>query len=128
LLLENIKNNRNKPGKLNGMHPLDQSLYHLQKTGVVNDKFTIIMLYAIVYYNNYSCWRSIDIPDQYNEGFFTIDQVADRLGCEVNAFNTRTYLYGASFGVPILDNYIENILKKLFPNKGATFSAAMTKL
>jgi len=127
-ILINIKNNRNDSVKLNDTHPLDRSLTHLQKTGIVNDKFTTTMLYAIVYYNNYLCWMSLDIPDKDNEGFFTIDQVAERLGCEVTEFNSRTYLYGVSFGVPILDNYIENILKKTFPNKGSTFTAVMTKL
>jgi ubiquinone/menaquinone biosynthesis C-methylase UbiE len=125
LLLKVNKHNKGDQDNVDGMTKV---LHNLQKAGVVNDKFTTTMLYAIVNYNNYLCWRSIDIPDQYNEGFFTIDQVAERLGCKVTQFNSRTYLYGVSFGVPILDNYIENILKKIFPNKGSTFSAVMTKL
>ena len=118
-----LAKSKNKLDGFNDKHPLDKSLQYLRETGVVNDEFTKGMLYAIVYYNNYLCWRSINIPDQYNEGFFTVDQVVERLSCEVTEFNTWTYLYG----ITPSNNWIEKILHKLFPNSGSTFTAVLTK-
>lgn len=115
---------KNKLDNFNYKDPLDKSIQFLRETGVVNDDFNKEMLYAIVYYNNYLCWKNINIPEQYNEGFFTIDQVVERLSCEVTRFNTWTYLYGISSP----DNWIEKILNKFFPNNGSTFGALLTKI
>jgi hypothetical protein len=109
------------------LHTLDKSLKHLQEKKVVNDKFTRKMLYAMVYYNNYLCWRNIDIPENYNDGFFTIEQVAEALDCKISHINTRTYLYGADMGFTFGDGMIEKGLHFLAPRHGSTFSATLVK-
>jgi len=109
------------------LHTLDKSLKHLQEKKVVNDKFTREMLYAMVYYNNYLCWRNIDIPENHNDGFFTIEQVAEALDCKISDFSTRTYLYGADMGFEFADGMIEKGLHFLAPRHGSTFSATLVK-
>ena len=117
----------NLQNSMSGKSAIDMALEHLKKTSVVSADFTTGMLYAIVYYNNFYTWRKISVPDQYNEGFFTIGQVADRLGGKVSKLRTHTYLYGFSFGFKKLDDVIERILSKVLPRKGAVLSAVITK-
>jgi SAM-dependent methyltransferase len=116
------------PAGAKDSHPLFKSLEHLKTTGVVGSKFNTTMLYAVIYYNNYHAWRGIEIPDEYNDGFFTIAQVAERLGGEVSHLKTKEYLYGFSFGLAKLDDFLERTLAKLFPTKGATLTAVITKI
>jgi len=125
LTIIRFKNQDKSKEVINDNHPLDKSLQYLRNTGVVNNKFTTTILYAIVYYNNFFCWRSIDIPDQYNEGFFTIDQVAEGLSCEINVLYTRIYLYGLGLTE---NSWTEKVLHKIFPNSGSSFTAVLTKL
>lgn len=121
-------NAHHSPIKFKEKSSLDLSLEYLQSTGVVSSKFTIGMMYAIVNYNNFHSWRKIKIPEKYNDGFFTMDQVADRLGAEVTQFKTHTYLYGFSSGMKKLDNFLEAILTKLLPKKASTVVTLITKL
>jgi hypothetical protein len=109
-------------------HPLDLSLEFLKQKGICNNNFTIGMLYAIVYYNNFFTWRKIKVPEKYNDGFFTIEHIADQLGGRVTKFKTDTYLYGFSFGNKKIDDYVEKVLNKIFPKSGAVLSAVITKL
>jgi len=107
--------------------PLDKSVEYLKNNGVVNDKFTVDLLYAVVYYNNYLCWKHINIPDDYNEGFFTLEQFSNRLDCKIEILNTRTYLYGASFGLNGVNNFFEKVLSKFFPKEASTMTCVITK-
>ena len=122
-----LSKNLYPPVETNDKHPLVKSLEYLKKTGVVNAEFNSSLLYAIVYYNNYHAWLAIDIPEDYNDGFFTIAQLAKRLGGEVTEFKTNTYLYGFSFGVARIDGFIEKMLGKFFPSLGASLTAVITK-
>ena len=107
---------------------LEMSLESLKQDEVVNSDFTTGMLYAIVYYNNFFTWRKIKVPEKYNDGFFTIEQVASQLGGKVTKLKTHTYLYGFSFGNKKMDDFLEKVLNKIFPKSGAVLSAVITKL
>lgn len=103
------------------IHPLKKSLYYLQETGIVNKNFTSEMLYAVVYYNNYLLWRDISVPENYNDGFFTIKQVASDLECTILSLNTWKYFYGLHFPLG------EKLMHALFPRSGSTFSVVLKK-
>jgi ubiquinone/menaquinone biosynthesis C-methylase UbiE len=105
----------------------DKSITHLKDNNIVTDKFRKEMMYAFVYYNNFYCWRNIDIPEEYNDGFFTIDQVSEFLDCQISSFNTRNYMYALQTGFSFADQAIENILHYFFPKSGATFIAVLKK-
>lgn len=107
--------------KASSVHPLNQALKYLQENGIVNTGFTTEILYAVVYYNNYLLWRGIPIPKKYNDGFFTIHQVAADIECEIAAFNTWSYFYSLNFP------FGERIIQALFPKSGSTFSVVLRK-
>ena len=109
-------------------HPLSKALLNLKENKIVNDAFSRDMIYAIVYCNNYFCWKNLEIPEEYNEGFFNIVEFAKRAGCEIEKIDTETYLYGFSFGVSFLDHIIEKFMNILFPNKGSTMTVVIRKL
>jgi ubiquinone/menaquinone biosynthesis C-methylase UbiE len=108
--------------------PLSNALQELKETKVVNDAFTRDMIYAIIYCNNYFCWKNIEVPEKYNEGFFCIEEFAKRAGCEVEKIDAENYLYGFSFGLSFLDLIIEKAISILFPNRGSTISVLIRKL
>ena len=54
LIIRNYSSAKNSE-KIDEKSPLVNALDHLKKTRIVNDEFTVTMLYAIVYYNNYFC-------------------------------------------------------------------------
>lgn len=107
--------------KTPSLHPLVQALKHLQDNGTVNSRFTTEILYAVVNYNNYLLWRNIPIPEEYNDGFFTIEQVAADTECEIASFDTWNYFY--SLQCPLG----EKLMHALFPRSGSTFSVVLKK-
>ena len=102
----------------NNISPLSLALNDLKKNGVVGEDFTTAIIYSIVYPNNYYCWINIDIPEDYNDGFFTLDEFAKRSGCKIDQIRTEIYLYGFSFGISIIDKIAERFLIKVFQIKG----------
>tara|TARA_B100001564_G_C20627801_1_gene665547 strand:+ start:121 stop:1038 length:918 start_codon:yes stop_codon:yes gene_type:complete len=108
--------------------PLSHALSELKENKIVNEAFTRDMIYAIVYCNNFLCWKNIDVPEKYNEGFFDIKEFAKRAECEIEKIDVEKYLYGFSFGVRFIDQIIEKVLNILFPNKGSTISVLIRKL
>ena len=112
----NTKNNKIKMTK----HTLDQSVDYLKENNIVKENFNKKILYAIVNYNNYHSWKDIDIPDDYNEGFFTLEQISKDYNFNIDFISTRIYFYGIS-------NSDGFIMQKLFPKSGSIFSAILSK-
>lgn len=103
------------------LHPLEQALKYLKDSNKVNNDFTTQMLYAVVYYNNYLLWKDINVPEEYNDGFFTIKQVASAIDCQIEFFDTWSYFYSLNFIQG------EKVMHKLFPKSGASFSAVLRR-
>lgn len=116
-----FRSHEKSESKTHSVHPLVQALKHLQDNGTVNSRFTTEILYAVVYYNNYLLWRNIPIPEKYNDGFFTIEQVAADTECEIASFDTWSYFYSLQFPLG------EKLMHALFPQSGSTFSVVLRK-
>ena len=126
LWLVNRSKNTPLDSKNQEIHPLQKSLKFLQNSGIVSDQFTSTMLYGIVNYNNYHSWKNINVPEKFNDGFFTIKQGAQSLDCNIDDLSTHGYLYGVRFPNKLFEK-IEGVLQSLFPKKGSTMSAVLIK-
>ena len=112
----NISNNKIKTNK----KALDQAVDYLKENCIVNESFSRLILYAVIYYNNYHLWRHVNIPDDYNDGFFTIEQLSKDYNFKIDFISTRNYFYG------IFESN-NKIMQRLFPKSGSTFSAVFRK-
>ena len=111
-------------------HPLALTLNKLREYQVVNNNFTEEMIYAVINYNNYYCWQNIDVPVEYNEGFFTLDYICSKLDCAVVDLSTRDHLYAVRSKVVFVNgiiNYMSRMLRLILPGDGATMSVILRK-
>jgi len=117
--IQNLKN-KNRALIIKNSSSLDQAVDYLKSNHIVNKHFSKSILYAVVYYNNHLSWQGISIPDEYNDGFFTIEQIAKDYNFEINFISTSQYLYGIS-------KSMDGIMQKLFPRCGSTITATLIK-
>jgi hypothetical protein len=114
---------------LNGEDVLTSTLNELKKDGVVNESFSKNTIMAIVYYNNYLYWtREIrSIPQEWNEGFFQMQNIADTINCNME-ITCSDYFYGIEyFRLAKLQKLIDSFLNIIVPGRGATLSVVMTR-
>ena len=83
-----------------------------------------IIDYGVGYKND---WKKLGVPDKFNEGFWTIDDLSDYLGPDFKLLHFNTYRHlGDSNGNLILELF-NNILRRMLKTSGSNFIAAWEK-
>lgn len=83
-----------------------------------------IIDYGVGYKND---WKKLGIPNKFNEGFWTIDDLSGYLGPDFKLLHFNTYRHlGDSNGNVVL-GFFNNILRALFKTSGSNFIAAWEK-
>lgn len=83
-----------------------------------------IIDYGVGYKND---WVKLGIPNKFNEGFWTINDLSDYLGSDFKLLHFNTYRHlGDSNGNLVL-RFLNNILRAMFKTSGSNFIAAWEK-
>ncbi len=106
---------------------LTKALNDLVSQNLVSPEFTEQMIYAITDYGVFDNWSSINIPNEFNEGFYTLDNLSKILGLQIVYLKTYTFQHPASFKANKWRQLIDQKLRKYFPSSGAFICAAFKK-
>mgnify|MGYP000114691988 CR=1 FL=1 len=106
---------------------LSKSLQDLIDSDVVKDGFTKEMIYAITDYGVYRNWKAIDIPPEYNEGFYLRSNISKILGLEIVYLKTYSYLHKDGYKFYRKRNIIDGFLRNICAKSGAFLCIAFKK-
>lgn len=106
---------------------LTKSLNDLVNSKIVTSQFTEHMIYAITDYGVYDNWKGISIPNEFNEGFYTLDNINKILGLHVFYVKTYTYQQPKDLNSNKLAQFIDKKLRPIFPTSGAFICMALKK-
>lgn len=112
---------------LNVPSHLSLSINDLVNENIVSSSFTEEMLYAVVDYGVFDNWKKIKIPDDYNEGFFTFNNIDKILKMQVVYSKTYTFQYGANFKMYKFRQLIDKKIRRFFPKSGKKICMAFKK-
>ena len=112
---------------LNKPYYLSHSIKDLVNKNIVSSSFTEEMVYAIIDYGVFDNWKKIKMPDEYNEGFFTINNIDKILKMQVVYLKTYTFQYGANFEMYKFRQLIDKKIRRFFPKSGKKICMAFKK-
>jgi len=106
---------------------LSKSLQDLIDDNIVKDGFTREMIYATTDYGVYDNWKGIKMPNEFNEGFYTLDNISKLLGLEIVYLKTYSYLHDEDYGFFKKRNMLDGFLRNNFNKSGAFLCIALKK-
>ena len=112
---------------LNKPYYLSHSIKDLVNKNIVSSSFTEEMVYAIIDYGVFDNWKKIKMPDEYNEGFFTINNIDKILKMQVVYLKTYTFQYGPNFKMYKFRQLIDKKIRRFFPKSGKKICMAFKK-
>lgn len=83
-----------------------------------------IIDYGVGYKND---WKKLSIPDKYNEGFWTIDDLSSYLGSDFKLLHMNTYRHLGDPNGNLVLEFLNNIFSAIFKKSGSNFIAVWEK-
>ncbi len=106
---------------------LTMTLNDLIKDRIVLPEFNEQMIYAITDYGVFDNWKAIRIPDDYNEGFYTLENLDKILGLHVVYLRTYTFQCHSDSNPYKFRQLIDVVARKMFRTSGAKLCMAFKK-
>ena len=112
---------------LNVPSHLAMTLSDLVNENIVSRSFTEAMVYAIVDYGVFDNWKKINMPSEYNEGFFTHTNIDEIVKMQVVYSKTYTFQYMPTFESYKFRQLLDNKMRIFFPKSGKKICMAFKK-
>ena len=112
---------------LNVPSHLAMTLSDLVNENIVSRSFTEAMVYAIVDYGVFDNWKKINMPSEYNEGFFTHNNIDEIVKMQVVYSKTYTFQYMPTFESYKFRQLLDNKMRIFFPKSGKKICMAFKK-
>lgn len=106
---------------------LELALNDLINKNIVKSGFQKNMIYAITDYGVANNWRNIYIPDEWNEGFYTIATIPGILNLKLEYQKTYSYNYLETYPLFKKEQQFDRKFRKIFPKSGSILCLALIK-